>query len=199
MRDLEIRGAGNLLGPEQHGFITSVGFEMYCRLLEESVQDLKGQHLQKPPEPVIDLSVHAYIDSEFVPDATQRIELYKRIMAVSSRESADQLADEIMDRFGDLPPAVDNLLQVARVKVEARMLGIAQIHSLNDLIVLKLLEGISFDREIFAGLVRKYRGRLAYQHGRVPQLKILIRNRTQEQALQMLLEVVRDLQQEVAS
>lgn len=199
MRDLEIRGAGNLLGPEQHGFIASVGFELYCRLLEESIQELKGQVVQKPPEPVIDLTVDAYIDEDFVKDPKQKIELYKKIMGINTREEADALVEEVLDRYGDLPDPVSNLIQIARIKVEARLLGVAQIHSMNEIFILKMLEGISFDREAYAALVRKYRGRVVYQHGRIPQLKVSVRGRSDKEALQILLDVVRDLQLEVAS
>ncbi len=198
MRDLEIRGAGNLLGPEQHGFIASVGFEMYCKLLEESVQELKGSKPQTPPEPVIDVTVNAYIDEDYVRDPKQKIELYKKIIEISSREEANALEDEILDRFGDIPEPVHNLLQIARVKVEARVLGIAQIHSMNHTYVLKMLEGISFGRDVYASVVRKYRGRVVYQHGRVPQLKVSVRGRSDKEALQILLDVVSDLQEEVA-
>ena len=88
MRDLEIRGAGNLLGPEQHGFIASVGFELYCRLLEESIAELKGEAKKEPPEPVIDLDLDAYLPDTYVTDGGQKVELYKRIAAIRSRDEA---------------------------------------------------------------------------------------------------------------
>ena len=103
MRDLEIRGAGNLLGPEQHGFIASVGFELYCRLLEEAIQELKGQEKPALPDPSLDLKVDAYLPDEYVPDSAQKVELYQRIANLSSLEACDDLEDEIQDRFGDLP------------------------------------------------------------------------------------------------
>ena len=119
MRDLEIRGAGNILGPEQHGFITSVGFEMYCRLLEESIRELKGEVEQTPPEPVMDLEVDAYIPDEYVPDPKQKVELYQRIIELGSLEDCGDLEEDIQDRFVDLPTPVRNLLQVARAKILA--------------------------------------------------------------------------------
>ena len=82
MRDLEIRGAGNILGSEQHGFIASVGFELYCRLLEESVKQLKGEVVQELPQPVMDLNVDAYVPDEYVDDSRQKVEIYKKVIAV---------------------------------------------------------------------------------------------------------------------
>src|SRR5690606_34084005 len=91
MRDLEIRGAGNLLGPEQHGFIASVGFELYTKLLEEAVKERRGMAVAEPPDPVIDLTVEAYIPSSYIADSEQKVEMYKKVAQVRSQEDADDL------------------------------------------------------------------------------------------------------------
>lgn len=128
MRDLEIRGAGNLLGSQQHGHIASVGFEMYCRLLEEAVEALKNG---KPPvekvDPVLEMKVEAYIDGDYITDAMHKIEIYQRIAAIRTNEDIRALLDELIDRFGDPLPSVLNLLSVARIKNYARNLGIKSI------------------------------------------------------------------------
>jgi transcription-repair coupling factor (superfamily II helicase) len=128
MRDLEIRGAGNLLGSQQHGHIASVGFEMYCRLLEEAVEALKTG---KPPvekvDPVLEIKVEAYIDGDYITDAMHKIEIYQRIAAIRTNEDIRTLLDELIDRFGDPLPSVLNLLSVARIKNYARNLGIKSI------------------------------------------------------------------------
>ena len=132
MRDLEIRGAGNLLGAQQHGHIASVGFEMYCKLLEEAVERLQNGKApeEAPPEPVIDLQTEAYIDGDFIADAMHKIEIYQRIAAIRSNEEIRSLLDELIDRFGDPTEPVMHLLEVARIKNYARNLGIRAIKEL---------------------------------------------------------------------
>lgn len=128
MRDLEIRGAGNLLGAEQHGNIVSVGFEMYCRLLDEAVQELKtGKVFEPPVEPVLELIVEAYLNGDYISDAMHKIEIYQRIAAVRNEEHITNLLDELIDRFGEPSEPVVNLLAVARIKNMARQLGVRSI------------------------------------------------------------------------
>ncbi|MDR3589695.1 MAG: transcription-repair coupling factor [Negativicutes bacterium] len=128
MRDLEIRGAGNLLGSQQHGHIVSVGFEMYCQLLDEAVHELKdGRAVELPPEPVLELNVDAYIDGDYISDAMHKIEIYQRIAAIRSEDHIRGIIDELIDRFGEPSPPVLNLLAVARLKNFARGLGVRSV------------------------------------------------------------------------
>jgi len=123
MRDLEIRGAGNLLGPEQHGHIAAVGFDLYCRLLDQAIRELRGEMVDDAPDPTIDIHVDAFIPPEYVADEVQRMGLYRRLGAVASLEVLDRLAEEIRDRFGDLPAPVQHLLHAVRLRVLAKRLG----------------------------------------------------------------------------
>ena len=128
MRDLEIRGAGNILGSQQHGHIASVGFEMYCHLLENAMESLKkGAPVKIYPEPVIELQIDAYLDSEYITDPMHKIEIYQRIAAVRTNKDLMSIMDELIDRFGEPPAAVINLLRVAEIKNYARNLGIRMI------------------------------------------------------------------------
>ena len=113
MRDLEIRGAGNLLGPEQSGFLMSVGYDLYLKLLEEAVLEEKGEKPQRLSECTVDLTVSASIPDKYVPDPGQRMDLYRRIARVRAQEDADDITDELIDRFGDPPRQVNNLLAAA--------------------------------------------------------------------------------------
>ncbi len=127
MRDLEIRGAGNLLGSAQSGHMLSVGYDLYLKLLEEAVLEERGE---KPAEEVActaDLDVTANIDKQYVPSGEQRMDLYRRMAAVRSQEDADELLDEIVDRYGDPPKGVMNLIDIALLRAKAASLGICDI------------------------------------------------------------------------
>ena len=128
MRDLEIRGAGNLLGAKQHGHIASVGFEMYCQMLDDAVQELKtGRPVEHKADPLIEFKVEAYISSDYVGNAMNKIEIYQRIAAIRSNDSLNRLVDELIDRFGDPPQPVLNLLTVAKIRNISREIGIKRI------------------------------------------------------------------------
>lgn len=128
MRDLEIRGAGNLLGAAQHGHIESVGFEMYSRMLSEAVEKRQGKGVgENEPRPVIDISADAYIDGEYIESAMHKLELYKRIVAIRKNDEIPQLIEELKDRFGEPTKPVMNLLSIARIKNYAENLGIKSI------------------------------------------------------------------------
>ncbi|MDI3316224.1 MAG: transcription-repair coupling factor [Bacillota bacterium] len=124
LRDLEIRGAGNILGAEQHGFIASVGFELYAQMLEEAVRELRGERTAPATRATVELAVDAYVPDGYVRDPRQKIELYKRVQRVEQADEVDELAEELVDRFGEPPAEVRNLLELARLRVLATELGI---------------------------------------------------------------------------
>ncbi|WP_246183684.1 transcription-repair coupling factor [Paenibacillus methanolicus] len=145
MRDLAIRGAGNLLGAEQHGFIASVGFDLYSQMLSDEIAKRKiGMDGAAAPVKeivtMIDVSIDAYLPSAYIYDSIQKIEIYKKVAAVRSAEEGEDLREELIDRFGDLPQAVDNLLSVARVKALGSACGVEQISQKGDDLILKFAE-----------------------------------------------------------
>lgn len=156
MRDLEIRGAGDLLGAQQHGHIAGVGFEMYCRLLDEAVRSLEtGQPIEEQPEPVIEIAVEAYLDGGYIEDAMHKIEIYQRIAAVRNEEHIAALLDELIDRFGEPTKPVLRLLDVARIKNCARDLGVKSIIEKENQVELALMGNHGIVPERVAALKRK--------------------------------------------
>jgi transcription-repair coupling factor (superfamily II helicase) len=128
MRDLEIRGAGNILGTRQHGFITAVGFEMYCRLLQEAVGQAKGEKPVMPEQAIkIDVPLEAYIPPEYISDGAARITIYQDLSAIHDRNGINEISRELADRFGPLPPPVNSMLLLMHIKICARLVGCVQV------------------------------------------------------------------------
>lgn len=128
LKDLEIRGAGNLLGPEQSGYINGVGFDMYMEMMEKAVSEMKGETVHEEMEPQIRLRLSAFIPEDYISDITLRLSIYKRISSAASPEALTDLHEEIRDRFGDLPAEVVNLLHIVRIKLFAKMLYIVKVY-----------------------------------------------------------------------
>ena len=129
LRDLEIRGTGNILGPQQHGHIAAVGYDMYCKMLEETVRQLKGEKIEEPAETRISLPVEAYLPNEYVPDSRQKVSLYKKIAALKTEADRKNLSEEIVDRYGKIPEPVEMLLEIAELKQLCQALGVEGIVS----------------------------------------------------------------------
>ncbi len=132
MRDLEIRGAGNILGAEQHGHLATVGYDMYCKLMEDTLLEAQGEMQGKAPalphlETRVDVKVDAYLPESYVKDDRQRMEMYKRIAGLVTDADRADVIDELLDRFGDVPPAVETLLDIAQLRAQANKLGISQV------------------------------------------------------------------------
>ncbi len=128
MRDLEIRGAGNIIGSEQHGHMDSVGYDMYCKLLKESVDEACGIETEEEPPVTIDLEVNAYLPERYIKNAATRIDMYKKIAAITSDEDKMEIEDELCDRFGDLPRAAKNVVEIGAIKAKAQRSGVFEIY-----------------------------------------------------------------------
>jgi len=174
MRDLEIRGAGNILGPEQSGFLMSVGYDMYLKLLEEAVLTQQGKTPPQEHECSADLAVSASIPERYVPSPEQRMDLYRRIARIREKADANELVDELIDRYGDVPEQVNNLISVALLRVTAAGCGITDISQKKDSIRLSIP---SFDLRQISDLcgAEKYRGRLLFSPEARPYLSLRLR------------------------
>jgi transcription-repair coupling factor (superfamily II helicase) len=166
-RDLEIRGAGNLLGEEQHGHIAAVGFDLYCQLIEETVRELKGEAAEAAVDPTIRLPVPAFIPEDYVPDATLRLNLYKRLSALADAGRLDDFREEIRDRFGDPPEAVGWLLEAVDLKIRARALRLRELDARGETLKLHFAPNPPVAPERVVRLARAEAGRLRVKPGDV--------------------------------
>ena len=151
MRDLEIRGAGNLLGPEQSGQMAAVGYDMYCRMMREAVAEVKGQPIERLAETSVEIGLAAHVPPAYISDDMQRIDIYKRIAAIDSTRSAKQLKEEITDRYGKVPRPVENLILISLIKAFAARAGLSSVTRSGRLFTLKYGE----DSEVGARLLMK--------------------------------------------
>ena len=127
MRDLEIRGAGNLLGARQHGHMQAVGYDLYCKMLNEAVKNLKGMETQEDFETVVDLDVDAFIPPAYIVNEIQKLDIYKRIAGIENQGECNDMKEELLDRFGEVPGAVENLLRIAMIRVRAHRLYMTEV------------------------------------------------------------------------
>ncbi len=162
MRDLEIRGAGNLLGVRQHGHMEAVGYDLYCKMLNEAVQTLKGAAVAVDFATLIDLDVDAYIPDTYIVNEVQKLDIYKRIAGIENGRERDDMRDELLDRFGEIPKPVDNLLRIALIRVAAHGLYMTEVKGKNERITFAFRPDASVDPGGVPKLLGKYGQNLAF-------------------------------------
>ena len=164
MRDLEIRGAGNLLGAEQHGHMQSVGYDLYCKMLNEAVKELKGTaKVEDKYETVLDLETDAYIPNSYIKNEAQKLDIYKRIATLENAEECEDMTEELTDRFGEPPKAVMNLLEIAGLKAKAHGLYITEISGNANRLKLTMYEKANIVVTKIPKFIERYQGELKFQ------------------------------------
>lgn len=195
MRDLEIRGAGNILGPEQHGHMDNVGYDMYCRILSESINEAMGIDNGESLDVSVDISISAYIPETYISSANQRIDMYKKIAAVECEEDELEIKDELIDRYGEPPKSVLNIIAVAVLKIPARAIGCTEVTEKNRVITLKFAEN-RLTPEIIFGLDKKYPKRVKLLSDKNPALQIRMKesDKNSLEFINNLLNLIKELQ-----
>lgn len=160
MRDLEIRGAGNLLGAQQHGHMQAVGYDLYCKMLNEAVKLLKGEMKEDSFTTTMDISVDAFIPDTYIKNEYQKLDIYKRIAAIESVEEMEDMYDELRDRFGEVPKKVEKLLDVAVVKAKAHSLYMTSVEQKGDRYILTMYEHAKIDPAMVPKLLENFHGEL---------------------------------------
>lgn len=195
MRDLEIRGAGNILGPEQHGHMDAVGYDMYCKLLKESVDEAQGIKVEEEQDVSIDISIDAYLPETYIRNHNQRIDIYKKIAAIETEDDKFEIEDELIDRFGDIPKPVENIIAVAAMKTPAKAVGVHEISQTADALLLKFGEDY-VDANLVMGLDRAFPKRIKLLSGEKPVISFALRGEHKLilNIISNLLSVIKELQ-----
>ena len=187
MRDLEIRGAGNILGAQQHGHIDTVGYDMYCELLAQSVSEITGEAPKESWQPNIDINVEAYIPPTFIKNHSTRLDIYKKISSIENEEEKIEVSSEICDRFGDLPKAVESLLKIAQIKYMAKDANVKEV-TLKDESIICYFKG-DMDIRAISGLVSVFGRRFFVSAGERPHMVL----KTDPKGKEDVLEIVKKM------
>ena len=183
MRDLEIRGAGNLLGAEQHGHMEAVGYDLYCKMLNEAVKEAKGIKQQEEFETTIDLDMDAFIPPRYIPNEYQKLDIYKRIAGIENQEEYEDMLEELMDRFGEPPKSVQNLLAIANLKALAHKVYVREIKQNGTEVKISMFERAKLDASGFPAVLEKYKNNMTMRMEGQPYFLVSLKGRRPKEIL----------------
>lgn len=187
MRDLEIRGAGNLLGQAQSGHMEAVGYDLYCKMLNDAVLRLKGEKKEEEDfETTLDLDVNAFIPSFYVRNEAQKLELYKRISTIGTKEEMEDMTDELIDRFGDLPQAVHNLLYVAWLKAMAHQACVIDVKQKGENVFFEMKPDAKADVDRIPDVLKDFEGEMSLRAGTIPTFVLNLSGVKKKQKLEKI-------------
>ena len=181
MRDLEIRGAGNMMGSSQHGHMASIGYDLYCRMLEDTIKLIKGEIENEPIETSVDIKVDAFIPSSYITDEIQKIEVYKKIAAIENINDFMEIKSELEDRYSSIPDSVYNLMDIAYIKETAKELRF------------KFVKGYKGFEDIYSVLLNQYKDDVILYFGETPSFAIKLANIKKETALEYYKKLLEDI------
>lgn len=193
MRDLEIRGAGNMMGSSQHGHMAAIGYDLYCRMLEDTVKLIKGEIQKEPIETTVDIKVDAFISESYIDDEIQKIEIYKKIAAIEGLDDYNDIKEELEDRYSRIPDPVYNLMDIAYIKSQAKSVFIEEIKETSKEIICKFTEGESDYKNIFKNIIGKYKDMVILKFGLNPYFAFKLKDIKKENKLEFLKDVFNDI------
>ena len=190
LRDLEIRGAGNMMGSAQHGHMAAVGYDLYCRMLEDTIKVIKGDIQEEKVETTVELKLDAYIPGTYIQDETQKIEVYKKIAAISSKEDMMDIQEEIEDRFSNIPLSVYNLMEISYIRSIAGIIGIEEVKEKDDEVLLKFDSAKRINEELLSEINKKYSNSLKFKISKNPILAYKISGMKKDIVLKNLCDII---------
>ena len=193
MRDLEIRGAGNLLGEEQHGHMEAVGYDLYCKMLNEAVKHLKGEMDEDTFTTTIDLNVDAFIPQSYIPNEYQKLDIYKRIATIENEEEMDDMLEELIDRFGDIPKKVQKLLHIALLKAMAHEVHVTAVEQKGEKYIFTMYEKAKINPAKIPTMMAQYNGALTFKMEEHPYFVYHKVKRNKKEKDEDALEVVKNV------
>lgn len=189
MRDLEIRGAGNMMGSSQHGHMAAVGYDLYCRMLEDTIKLIKGDIDKEPIETTVDIKIDAYIPGVFIEDEIQKIEVYKKISAIENIEDYNDIKDELEDRYSNIPVEVFNLMDIAYIKSRAKLLYIEEIKETPKGTIFIFQKGEDKYKKVFKYLLENYKDSVYVKFGDRPQFVFKSKDLKKEEVINIFKEI----------
>ena len=193
MRDLEIRGAGNIMGAAQCGHMSSVGYDLYCRMLEDAVKMVKGEIDKEPIDTTVDIKIDAYIPSSFISDETQKIQVYKKIASIESYDYMQDVIEEIEDRYSDIPKSVYNLINIAYLKAIAKEIGILEIKDTGLQVLITFKDKSYLTSDMVKYILENYKKQITFKMGDVPVLVYKSKDINKKDLLNNLIDIINDL------
>ena len=193
MRDLEIRGAGNMMGSSQHGHMASIGYDLYCRMLEDTIKLIKGEIENEPIETSVDIKVDAFIPSSYITDEIQKIEVYKKIAAIENINDFMEIKSELEDRYSSIPDSVYNLMDIAYIKSICKGLYIEDIKETAKELRFKFVKGYKGFDGIYSVLLKQYKDNVILYFGETPSFAIKLDNIKKETALEYYKKLLEDI------
>ena len=173
MRDLEIRGAGSLMGEIQHGHMEQIGYDMYCKLLDEVVKEIRGEEIVEEIDVQIELDVTSYIPEEYIDNSGLKIEVYQNIALCKNEDDIQNVTDEIIDRFGQMPYEVENLLDIARIKCLSRQAAVLKVAQRRENVIF-YFDISKFNFDVVDKLMKLYRNRIKFSPSKDPYITFKI-------------------------
>lgn len=198
MKDLEIRGAGNMMGSAQHGHMAAIGYDLYCRMLEDMVKLIKGEIEKEPIETTVELKVDAYIPGTYISDEMQKIEIYKKIAAINSEDDRLEIEEELIDRFSDIPESVINLINIAYIRSIGKQLGIEEIKERNEEILFQFDSEDYITDNLIKAIMNNHKKNFSFKKDKKPILVYKLKEVKKVEIIQKLIQIMENIKASVA-
>ncbi len=193
LRDLEIRGAGNILGVEQHGHVAALGFELYCQLVEEAARELRGEKVKRRILPVVDLGIDAYLPDQYIPSPAQKIAFYKRISAAQTQKQLDEIGEELADRYGPLPPEAQMLMATMSLRLMGADTGVELVGRARNMLLFKFRRHIEPDRSTLHRLITRYQQKTEVEFDGSLRFTVKLRDNREDEILSTARDVLDEI------